>query len=118
MQDFFTILKVRGHVLLDNDTLGSDERGGDYDAARGPRQSSSGAKKPSPRDHRMPYDLMRSRRVCLVARVCKGCGAFKDNGVCHHYPGCKAGTYDEVRITTGPMGPDQTSADTGWRLVD
>lgn len=118
MQDYLTILRTRGHVLAENDTLGSDHKGRDYDDAKGPSGRSSGGRKLAARDYRMPFDLLRSRRVGLIARVCSRCGAFKDNGRCDHYTGCDAGPYDEARITTGPMGPDQTSADTGWRLVN
>ena len=92
--------------MADNDTLGRDTKQRGHDG-----------RLVSPRDSRMPYDLMRSRRVGLVARVCSRCGAFKDQGHCDHEKGCPAGPYDEVRITTGPMKPDQTSNDTGWRLL-
>lgn len=115
MNDYFTIMKARGRVLEDNDTLGSDTKGGDVDPTR---QPSAGGRKLTARDYRMPFDLTRSRRVGLTARACSRCGALKDQGRCDHYAGCPAGPYDEVRIETGPMGPDQTSADTGWRLVD
>ena len=90
----------------DNETLGRDTKQRGHDG-----------RLVSPRDHRQPYDLTRSRRHGITALVCSKCGAFKDQGICRHEKGCPAGPYDEVRIGTGPMKVDQTSNDTGWRLL-
>lgn len=87
-----------------------------YDASRGPVPTPrGGGRKSSARQMRVPVDLTRSRRVGLSADACVVCGAHKDQGYVHHALAC--GTHGEfVRATTGPMGPNETSLDTGWQF--
>lgn len=128
--DPFEVLARRGHILeSDGDVImRTTTHGGpndDYDAARGPSRSLTARsdKQLTQRDMRMPMDLSRSRRVGLSRTACGFCGAVKDQGVCHHAVGC-VGSEAEVIVnapdlrwtaeTTGPMAPNETSAEVGW----
>lgn len=125
--DPFTVLKNRGHILNEEPSLSRavthiGERD-DYNLAAGPVRSLTARsdKQMQPRDYKMPVDLARSRRVGLSRIVCQACGSTKDQGLTHHAPWCPAPLmadriegYAWERETTGPLAPNQTSADVGW----
>ncbi len=67
------------------------------------------------RDYRMPYDLTRSRRVGLEILACAECSMTKNESFCAHGRRCSAPDV-WIEWTTGPMGPDETSLDTGWTM--
>lgn len=122
----FDVLKVRGHILGEDGDSGFNRvttHSGlhdDYDQARGPSRSLTARsdKKMQTRDYRMPVDLARSRRVGLTRTVCPMCFAVRDQGFTQHERWCPAAVAadrpDWKKETTGPMLPNETSADVGW----
>lgn len=124
--DPFKVMELRGHVLeTERQTFvrhtSHSGPNDDYNLATGPSRSGTARtdKALTARDLRMPGDLMRSRRVGLSKNVCMCCGEAADQGVLRHRKGCVCTTPELVgarmRLTTGPMLSNETSADTGWR---
>lgn len=101
------MVKRYSYRLYENDT---------HDIASGPSRGEPGQRSLSPRDYRMPTDLTRSRRVGLSRTVCVNCAAVKDQGLCRHASDCDA-PGEWMKLTTGPLRPDQTSKDVGWDLA-
>lgn len=124
--DPFTVMKARGKIVPDEMAAEFDRKTtysgtkDDYDLASGPSRTLTARsdKAMSTRDYRMPTDLARSRRVGLSRTICIDCGAIKDQGRATHAADCLVGVHGPaawLREVTGPMSPNETSADVGWR---